>query len=260
MNNSPSHSGNYTDKESFQSLAECFQLENQAGRRAKNATQHLKLYHLVRAMDHPVVVECGVDIGVSNRALLTACEETAGHLYSIDIRDCSHVAKSPSWTFIQSDDTNTDEILRRAPELSNGIDFIHIDSLHTEKHVLAQINAWYPLVKQGGYLTFHDIDNVLYRPGQWRESRRMAIDNREVSRAVRAFFYANEDDHYLEYHLGVTGMAIMKKLKPMRVAPRPPAYVPDWPADEPARPGVKDSARMLCDAVRRSLVYRLTGR
>ena len=85
-------------------LAEFFRLENQRGRQAKIATQHLKLYHLVRAMDHPTVVECGVDVGVSNCVLLAACQETGGHLYSIDIRDCSSVASSPAWTFIQYDD------------------------------------------------------------------------------------------------------------------------------------------------------------
>ena len=69
----------YGDNVDFEDLAEYFRLENQPGRQAKIATQHLKLYHLVRAMDRPKVVECGVDIGVSNRPLLAACEETSGY-------------------------------------------------------------------------------------------------------------------------------------------------------------------------------------
>ena len=231
-----------------------FKLENQPGKQAKISTQHLKLYHLVRAMGRPTVVECGVDVGISNLVLRAACEETDGHLYSIDIRDCSQVASSPAWTFIQSDDRDVEAILRQAPAIAEGIDLIHIDSLHTEEHVLAQLDSWFKYVKQGGYLTFHDIDNMLYRPGQWRESRSMAEGNAGVAKAVREFFHANEDELFLEFHFGVTGMGIMKKLMPRDKVPNPAIPVPDWPSAPP--PKVRESARMLASAIGRSLAYR----
>ena len=235
-----------------------FKLENQPGKQAKISTQHLKLYHLVRAMERPTVVECGVDVGISNLVLRTACEEADGHLYSIDINDCSHVASSPAWTFIQSDDQDIEGILRQAPALAEGIDLIHIDSLHTEEHVKSVLNAWFKYVKQGGYLTFHDIDNMLYRPGQWRESRAMAENNAGVAKAVKEFFHANEDELFLEFHFGVTGMAIMKKLMPQAKMPNPAISVPDWPSSD--APKVRESARMLVNALGRSLTYRLRGR
>jgi hypothetical protein len=209
---------------------------------------------MVRVMDDPTVVECGVDVGIWNRVLWAACEETGGHLYSIDIRDCSHVASSHAWTFIQSDDTDVEEILRRAPAITEGIDLIHMDSLHTEEHVIAQLSVWFKYVKQGGYLTFHDIDNMLYRPGQWRENRQMAQDNAGVAKAVREFFHANEDELFLEFHFGVTGMGIMRKLMPRDKVPNSAIPVPDWPPSSP--PKVRESARMLASAIGRSLAYR----
>jgi cephalosporin hydroxylase len=237
-----------------------FKLENQPGKQAKISTQHLKLYHLVRAMDRPVVVECGVDVGISNLVLRAACEETDGHLNSIDIRDCSHVVSSPAGTFIQSDDRDVEAILRRAPAIAQGIDLIHIDSLHTEDHVKALLNAWFKYVKQGGYLTFHDIDNMLYRPGQWRASRPMAQNNAGVAKAVKEFFHANEDELFLEFHFGVTGMGIMKKLMPMDKTPNPAVPVEDWPTSPSAAPRVRESARALASAIGRSLAYRFRGR
>ncbi len=242
-----------SDKVDFEDLAECFRLENQPGRRAKIATQHLKLYHLVRAIDRPTVVECGVDIGVSNCVLLAACEETGGHLYSTDISDCSSVASSPAWTFIQSDDRDIEGILERAPALKDGIDLIHIDTVHNEEHVKTLINNWFPYVKQYGYLTFHDIDNMLYRPGQWRESEENARGHAGSAKAVKEFFHANEDELFLEFHFGLTGMGIMKKLMPMGRVPNPSVPVPDWPPLF----RIRESARFLASAIGRSLAYRL---
>ena len=72
-------------------LAEFFRLENQPGRQAKIATQHLKLYHLVRAMDHPTVVECGVDVGCRT----ASCLPRARKQVAICIRSTSAIA--PAW-------------------------------------------------------------------------------------------------------------------------------------------------------------------
>jgi hypothetical protein len=109
-------------------------------------------------------------------------------------------------------------------------------------------------VKQYGYLTFHDIDNMLYRPGQWREWQDAAQGLAGVARAVKEFFHANEDELLLEFHFGVTGIGIMKKLMPRDKLPNPAVPVPDWPAL--SSPEVRESARLLAGAIGRSLAYR----
>ena len=96
------------------------QQENQPGLPGKVATHHLKLYHLVSGLVRPVILEFGVDKGRSTCVFLTACEAIGSHLYSIDIRDCSEVAESDAWTFIQQSDQEIDAILAQAPALRRG--------------------------------------------------------------------------------------------------------------------------------------------
>jgi hypothetical protein len=97
---------------------------------------------------------------------------------------------------------------------------------------------------------------MLYRPGQWRERQDAARENAGVAKAVKEFFHANEDELFLEFHFGLTGMGIMKKLMPKGKSPNPTVPVPDWPPVF----SVRESARMLADALARSLAYRLRRR
>ncbi len=233
-------------------LADYLKLENKPGIVAKKATKNLRLYHLIHTMNHPTVVELGVDQGVSNIVMQAACNETDGHLYSIDIRDCSAVASSPVCTFIQSDDRDIGSILKQAPSIREGIDLMYIDSMHTYEHVLKLIDAWLKYVKEGGYLVFDDVDNTAYKPGRIVPNRDAARMVAGVTKAVTEFFYANEDELLLELHLGHTGQGIMRKLMPKDKAPNPPVPVLDWPLT----PRVGESARALAGAIRRSLTYR----
>lgn len=203
--------------------------ENKQGLIGKIATHHMKLYQLISAMQKPTIVEMGVDKGQSTCILLTACEKVNGRCFSIDINDCSDVAKSDAWIFVQSDDRNVKKILQQAPLIKEGIDLLHIDSLHTGEHIAELLMKWYPYIKKNSYITFHDVDNTPYKPGQRKANPKVAEDHAELCKAIREFFYANEDDLFLEYHFGSTGMGIMKKLVPMGTEPKKPCSIPSWP-------------------------------
>jgi predicted O-methyltransferase YrrM len=196
--------------------------ENQPGLEGKIATHHMKLYRLVSTMETPIVVEFGVDKGRSTCVFLQACEEKQGHLYSVDIADCSNVAESPVWSFIQQSDLETDHILSQAPAIKTGINLLHIDSLHTRDHVYMLLMKWYPHVKAGGYITFHDVDPTPYLRGQRKDNPRHEQEAVGMADVIREFFYANEDQLFLEYHFGSTGMGIMRKLSPLGSPPHPP--------------------------------------
>ncbi len=196
--------------------------EYQPGLEGKIATHHMKLYHLVVTMERPIVLEFGVDKGRSTCVLLTACEKTGGHLYSVDIRDCSDVAESEAWTFIQQNDQAIGDVLAQAPALASGIDLLHIDSLHRREHVLRLLMKWFSYVKAGGFITFHDVDPTPYLPGQRKDNPRHEFEAIGVAQVIREFFYANEDHLFLEYHFGSTGMGIMRKLTPFGISPNPP--------------------------------------
>ncbi len=203
-------------------LQHLFNQEGQPGLFGKVATQHVKLYRLAKTMTAPTILEFGVAQGMSTCLLAAACEETGGHLYSVDIVDCSAAVRSPAWTFIQQNDLNVEAILAAAPMLQNGIDLLHIDSAHSEAHVREQLMRWYPYVNANGYITFHDVDPTPYRSGQRKDNPRHELEAIKVSEVIRAFFYANEDDLFLEFHFGSTGMGIMRKLCPRGTRPNPP--------------------------------------
>ena len=62
--------------------------------------------------------------------------------------------------------------------------------------------------------------------GQPNDNIESEIVWRAIWQLVQDFFYANEDDLLLEYHMGDMGMAIMQKLAPMSKAPNPPRRRP----------------------------------
>jgi hypothetical protein len=58
----------------------------------------------LRAAARGNVLEIGTRAGISTAALLLGVEENGGHVWSVDIDDCSQVfAGHPQWTFIHSD-------------------------------------------------------------------------------------------------------------------------------------------------------------
>lgn len=199
---------------------EFVRLENQPGLEGKVATHHLKLYHLAAKMEKPTIVEFGVDKGRSTCVFLQACEANGGHLYSLDIQDFSDVAQSDAWTFIQQSDQEVDALLTKAPAIKNGIDLLHVDSAHRREHVRSTLMKWFPYIKGGGYITFHDVDPTPYLKGQRKDNPRHEPEAIGISAIIREFFYANEDQLFLEYHFGSTGMGIMYKLSPFGTQPK----------------------------------------
>ena len=193
-------------------LPAVFEADEQPGVFGKVASQLMCLHRLVQQFHAPLVLECGVHEGWSSGVLAHACEQQAGRLVSLDIEDCSSAIESEVWTFIQTDDADQDFILSRVPDLARGIDVVYIDSLHSPRHVAKLISLWYPLVNQGGYLAFDDVDPGPFMQGRRKDNANMEVVWRGIADAVLGFFHANEDDLLLEFHFGSTGLAIMKKL------------------------------------------------
>ena len=62
------------------------------------------------------ILELGVQKGISTKKFIEICEKNDGFLTSIDIDDCSNVAKSDRWNFIHSSDDNfnyIDKIIKK---------------------------------------------------------------------------------------------------------------------------------------------------
>ena len=112
--------------------------------------EKLKLLH------KPIVLELGVNRGGSTLVFLKNINDNGGELYSVDIKDCSSITKSENfkgtntsnWKFLQSNDLNTEYILKKFPKLRDGIDVLYIDSYHDVTHVKKTLEKWFIYVKK----------------------------------------------------------------------------------------------------------------
>ncbi len=101
-----------------------------------------------------VFVELGVDPGISSRIFLHNAIKQNNYVHGFDVTDCSRhaVLNHPCYDFWQLDSIKGAAAwyaLRKA-------DIVFVDSLHVKEHVLLEIEAWWPRIKLGGYMIFHD--------------------------------------------------------------------------------------------------------
>ena len=122
------------------------------------------------------VLELGTRSGVSTAALLAGVERHGGHVWSVDLDDCSHVAAGhPQWTFIQGSSTDKGPVLGAAfgyPSDSTGwIHLLLIDTEHTYEQAQAELALWGPHVAPGGTILMHDPETF---PGVRRAAQEFA--------------------------------------------------------------------------------------
>lgn len=144
------------------------------------------LYSLARGN----VLELGTRTGVSTAALLAGVEAHGGHVWSVDVDDCSGLYLGhPRWTFLQSDSRNPD----LPPQINMPIDLLLVDSEHVVDVTAAELALWEPHVGYGGYILLHDIETF---PG--------------VRRAISDYCKDRLDLH-ITFVLPCNGMAIIEK-------------------------------------------------
>lgn len=125
------------------------------------------------------VLELGTRGGVSTCALLAGVEQHGGHVYSIDIEDCSvSLPPHPQWTFIQGDSTDVQLCARLANSLMSTVEYddyainlLLIDTFHAYEQTQAELALWGPYVAPGGSICLHDIETF---PGVRRAAREFA--------------------------------------------------------------------------------------
>ena len=194
----------------LETLKKCSFKENETRFAAK---QLLQLHEEVFKRISPTVLELGVDRGQSTKVFLNALNSKSNaKLVSVDIRDCSKVAKSKKWIFVKSDSTNIEFIVKNAPILNKGIDVIYIDSLHSKEHVQKEIYGWFPYLKKGGVIFLDDIDSGPYMNGRRKDSVSTEIANRNIYELIEAIFMSNLNIIDLSFTRGSTGLARIEKI------------------------------------------------
>ncbi|MCU1305186.1 MAG: hypothetical protein JWQ87_5470 [Candidatus Sulfotelmatobacter sp.] len=150
---------------------------------------------------HGTCLEIGVRDGASTAALLGGVEKNGGLVLSVDAQDCGSLfAAHPQWKFIQSNSQNPK--LKVPP-----LDVLLIDGDHTREGYRADLERFYPLVKDGGIILTHDIKP---EPGMTLEDH---PGSDYPSIAIREEFFKFAAEHNLEHEEipGKFGMGMMIK-------------------------------------------------
>lgn len=140
-------------------------------------------YDLVAELRPATLVELGTQTGVSYFCLCQSARENAVPLraFAVDTWEGDAHTKAYDDEIWQAVSTHNEEhyadfstllrmrfeeaILRFEPE---SIDLLHIDGYHTYEAVSGDFDAWYPKVRPGGIVLFHDIAARLLDFGAWR--------------------------------------------------------------------------------------------
>ena len=120
------------------------------------------------------VLELGTRSGVSTAALLAGVERSKGHVWSVDIEDCSKVAEGhPLWTFVQGDSTDPTLVFRFNKDMDTDKMFglILIDTFHTFEQASKELSLWFDQVLPGGTICMHDTETF---PGVRRAAQEFA--------------------------------------------------------------------------------------
>jgi cephalosporin hydroxylase len=145
-----------------------------------------------------LIVELGTRGGVSTHTLIACAKANDAVMVSVDIDDCSHVAKDAKWSFVRSDDVAFAKEFPewcRARGLEPKIDFLFIDTSHEYEHTVAEIASWFPFLAKKCRVAFHDTNLCwVYR---MRNGRRVARESvhRAVIRGIEEYLGIKINEH-----------------------------------------------------------------
>lgn len=116
------------------------------------------LRDLVVTTDAQTVVECGVNSGMSSVAFLAGLEQTGGMIYSCDVaypRWRPEVEAFPRRCFYKGDSLGMTKWI----DEYNRPDVCLLDTSHTMTQTVAELKAYWPLVRPGGAVAIHDTES-----------------------------------------------------------------------------------------------------
>jgi len=158
----------------------------------------------------PKILELGVQNGNSTKMFLDLCDKNDGHLISVDIDDCSNVAKNKRWTFIHSRDDNFDLINNK---IIKKLDLIFIDSYHEPNHVKKIFYNYYKYLKIDGICIIDDISWLPYSKFNICDNDFIERINRLTFEKILNIYNSNSENLILDFHFVGSGLAIIKKIK-----------------------------------------------
>ena len=118
---------------------------------------------LIHLLQPSTVLETGTNFGYSAYSIAGALRLLGGNrkLFTIDLWSCDHLFKGteaePSITFIQGNSLEID-----LGVLPSSFDMLFLDSDHTYKTIVGEMNRFAPMLRMHGFMVLHD---TLYYDG-----------------------------------------------------------------------------------------------
>jgi predicted O-methyltransferase YrrM len=130
---------------------------------------------------YPTVVNLGAGAGTTSLAVAEARPDASITTVDMNVRGPLGSLEGERNAFKDTGQRTPTQILGDSAATGRNwhtpIDMVIIDADHTEKGIAADIAAWYPHVKEGGYLVFHD-----YAEERWPDVK--IVVDRELSKLL----------------------------------------------------------------------------
>jgi len=141
------------------------------------------LFNKVKSLkNNAVILEIGSRFGSSTASLAYACIGTKKRIFCIDTFGCisqnwqdiwkSNMLRLDLENFVSPLPGYSHEQLKKWGDKPK-IDFVFLDASHLYKDTLLEFELLYPLVNNGGWMAFHDVEPAW--PGSWRVWRETAM-------------------------------------------------------------------------------------
>jgi predicted O-methyltransferase YrrM len=174
------------------------------------------LFKEIKDLKNINILEFGVRFGVSTKKFIDLVEKNGGHVYSVDLEDCSHISKSSQWSFIKSRDDNFKYIEKKIPKK---FDIIYYDSFHDALHMKKILYYYYNRLKVNGLYIIDDVSHLPYLKDKKRNSFNCEINNRETFYKILEIFNSNINNLKLYFSFHDSGLAKIKKITNQSLKP-----------------------------------------
>jgi len=167
------------------------------------------IFNDIKDLKNINVLEFGVRFGISTKKFIDLVEKNGGHVYSVDIEDCSQISKSSQWSFIKSRDDNFKYIEKKIPKK---FDIIYYDSFHDALHMKKILYHYYNKLNLNGLYIIDDVSHLPYLKEKERDSFNCEINNRETFYKILDILNSNINNIRLYFSFHDSGLAKIKRI------------------------------------------------
>jgi cephalosporin hydroxylase len=149
------------------------------------------LYEITSKYTDSIFVDLGVREGASSKIMLSDSIKNNNKVFGVDVDWSvlnSEVNSHPNYTTILGDSSTVGKYWDK--EISG----IFVDTFHIKEQVLSELYFWYPHIKEGGFIAFHDTN---WPQGQHDRYGDITWDR--VEEGVKSFFNVDSLDYEDEF-------------------------------------------------------------